>query len=397
MNSDVELAALLSALLDGRLDEAQQSRLNQLVRSSPQIAAHVADHLLMDSLLDESLGAESLSAVVDMLSEPQTDATSPRQATSDAARAPVDAGHPAKGPAPGRAMRTLSWLVSVAVAAMFVVALLERGGNEVLADASDVIVAAVAAHESPVERVYSVSTRSRSLLGGAFRHPDDVRVFTQGNQFWVQMNEDPEWSWGRQSDGTIWLALGRQRAMTIAADEIGPPLHEIAELYSVNWESLLLTLLDGFELEKRETESTYEITATPGDRQRRWFRGLQIVVDRETKAVRRLVLHRRKALFGESIMTFELLEARSAHASAYRLEGHLSAEAVVYSRDSPRDPRLRTLVNRFGNQARRWIVSPDDSNTKSNSTSDKETATDRRDNQASQTDGDAAVPQSSAK
>ncbi|MCR9200216.1 MAG: hypothetical protein NXI04_16400 [Planctomycetaceae bacterium] len=389
---DVELAALLSALLDGGLDETQQQRLNQLVQSSGQNAALVTDHLLMDSLLDEALGGDALSALVDVLGETETEPTATRRPADPVASDP--SGDSVRG---GRAMRTLGWLVSVVVAAMFLVTFMDRGGNEVFADASDVIVAAVAAHESAVERVYSVSTRSRSLLGGAFRHPDDVRVFTQGNQFWVQMNEDPKWSWGRQSDGTIWLALDTQRAMTIAADEIGPPLHEIAELYSVNWESLLLTLLDGFELEKRETESTYEITATPDDRQRRWFRGLEIVVDRETKAVRRLVLHRRKALFGESIMTFELLEARSADASAYRLEGHLSADAVVYSRDSPRDPRLRTLVNRFGNQARRWIVSPDqnevngDAQSKPNSNTGPHAGAE----QSPQAGGGAAVPQSS--
>ena len=64
---DSELAALMSALLDGGLNHEEQIRLNHLIQSSDDVAAQVADHLLMDSLLDETLGPDSLSAMVDML------------------------------------------------------------------------------------------------------------------------------------------------------------------------------------------------------------------------------------------------------------------------------------------------------------------------------------------
>lgn len=369
-----ELASLLPDLLDGSLSETQRARLNDLVQSSDEAAVVVVDHLLMDSLLEGELGAESLAAVVDMLGDTGTDsASAPRQDArhSRSAGSTADQAHnhraaaasrAASPPKQGRLARTIGWLISVAAAAVLLVVASQRGGSEVFADASDVIMAAAAAHDSAVERVYAVTTRKQTLWGD-FQPPKDVRVYTQGNEFWVQMDERPQWSWGRQKDGAIWLALGTTRAMRIAPAEIGAPLHDIAELYSVNWESLLLTLLDGFDLQKSETESTYEIRAEPNRRNRRWIRRLDIVVDRETKAVRKMVLHRRVSVLGESTMTFELLEARTADVSQYRLEGHLTSDAVVYTQASRRDPRRQTLVNHFGQHARRWIIEPSEETT----------------------------------
>lgn len=364
-----EIKTLLTALLDGEMTPELQQRLNQLVQTSPQNATVVVDHLLMDSLLGGELGPDSMTAVVDMLSNSESECTtisSPLIAVAPS-RLPADRGQVSTSldsqiaaSTGGRLARSVGWLLSVAVAAVLLVMLIDSRSSQAFANASDVIQAAVQAHDSGIERVYSVSTRKKTLLGSGFKAPDDVRVYTQGSEFWVQMNDRSPWSWGRQIDGTIWLAAGRSRAMKIAPEEIGPPLHDIAELYSVNWEALLLSVLDDFDLKKTETESTYEIVAEPRPRNRRWIRRIRIVIDRETKAVRELVLNRRLALFGESVMTFQLLDAHTADESLYRLEGHVDSDARIYTQDTRPDPRRSSLVKWFGSHARRWIIAPDD-------------------------------------
>jgi hypothetical protein len=145
--------------------------------------------------------------------------------------------------------------------------------------------------------------------------------------------------------------------MRIEPDEVGPMLQDIADLYSLNLESLLQGVLEGHELEKPVTHrTTHVIKATPKSSNRGWVREATIEVDQETKAVRRLVVRRLAPRRGYATITFTLVDARLPDESQYRLEGHVSEPDRVLTRESRPDQRRVLLENWCGPLARGWII-----------------------------------------
>jgi hypothetical protein len=203
---DERTRRLIAEFIDGELSATDAAELNQLLRSDPQQAEQVVDQLLLDSLLSEELGAESLTALVDLVAdEPSSGVSSPATVASTGVfRFP-------------RGTRRL-WqsLGGVAVVAAVLVAfLVGRWENSALANAATVVRAAMETHAEPVERVYIVQT-DRSATGDAgFNSPRNVRVATQGDRFYVEMNRgERRWFWGLDADGAIWLTLGPRRRTT---------------------------------------------------------------------------------------------------------------------------------------------------------------------------------------
>jgi hypothetical protein len=134
-------------------------------------------------------------------------------------------------------------------------------------------------------------------------------------------------------------------------------LQDIADLYSVNLESLLRGVLEGHKLERLPTEgATRVIRATPKSSNRGWMRAVNIEVDEETKAVRRLVVQRLAPRGGSATVTFTLVDASLPDESQYRLEGHVKEPDRVLTRESRPDRRRVLLENWIGPLAKGWIV-----------------------------------------
>ncbi|MFM7074197.1 MAG: hypothetical protein ACKO38_20610, partial [Planctomycetota bacterium] len=162
-------------------------------------------------------------------------------------------------------------------------------------------------------------------------------------------------------DGSIWITLGARRAIVIDHAEWGPALHHISSLYTLNVETLLNDLLKYCELRHHDgSEGTHFITATP---RRRWngvgMRRATIEVDRETKAVRRLVIDRDIPQQGASTVTFTLVDTRAPDEANYRPQGHLVAPYRLLTRDTRLDLRRELMANWFGPLAERWLKTPE--------------------------------------
>lgn len=85
---------------------------------------------------------------------------------------------------------------------------------------------------------------------------------------------------------------------------------------------------------------------------------MTIECDRETRAIRRLVVQRELPQRGDVTTTFTLVDARPADESRYRPEGHLAAPYEILSRQSNDDRRREILANWFGSDVDRWIKPP---------------------------------------
>lgn len=257
------------------------------------------------------------------------------------------------------------WTVALALlasAACIAVMVAPQGSwieNEVNADA--MLSAAHATHNGPMERIYQVQIK-RELSGDDSELPNgfvqSVRISTQGDRFWVEMNRGPrEWIWGRESDGSIWIVLGPHAAIRLAPDEIGEPLRRMSEMYSLSIGQLLQELPRGFELREIATEQEGRYAVEGSLRRPRSSLGVRRVtaeIDRDTHEVQQLSIERR---LPEQTMTttYTLIESKPADTALYAPEGHLEdMNRVIDSRVSL-DRRREILIRRLGPVASRWI------------------------------------------
>ncbi len=350
-------AYLISQIVDGEPSQEDLHELNEIVQSDTSNTSFVVDHLLLDSLLTEELSGDSLATLIDLVADPQVRAASPD--------AEPDTLHPKTKLAPNGSrlpkswyFRGAGWIVAVAALILVVVIIAGRTEKEAFADATRIMQAAVHAHAEPVERVYAVNVEWNDPSAAHFAPPKDVRVSTRGNSFWVEIRSlRGHLCFGRGEDGEIWVALGQWRGMRIEPDEVGPMLQDIADLYSLNLESLLQGVLEGHKLNRPVTEgTTHVIKATPKSANRGWVRDVTIEVDQETKAVRRLVVERLARRPGTATVTFTLVDARLPDESQYRLEGHVKEPDRVLTRESWPDRRRELLEKWIGPLAKNWIV-----------------------------------------
>ena len=229
-----------------------------------------------------------------------------------------------------------------------------------IASATQLVQAAIHTHAAAIERIYVVEITRGPTKELQVELPKDVRVATQGDRFWVQMRGQREWTWGRNEQGAIWMTLGPQQAVIVEAEEMGMPLRYIGDLYTLNLETLLTSFLKYYQLESSDGPAgTTIIVANP---RRQWsnrpLKRATIEVDRETKAIRKLVLEREVEQI-QSVSIFTLVDSRLADESLYRPEGHLTEPYKIFGTDTQRFDRRERIMNWFGSRADRWLRKQD--------------------------------------
>jgi hypothetical protein len=345
MNTNNRFVELMSSLLDDDIATDEMAELYSLISIDPALRSHLVEHLLLDTLLEENLGREPLTALIDTVSDGAL--TPPPQVGTKVAR---------YGFRPLLPMNRWGWLAIVAGLVIVISLFSLQDDREANANASQIVQAAMRTHAEPIERIYVVEVKRGDASDTMFELPRDVRVATQGDQFWVQMRGYREWTWGRNRQGSIWMTLGPRRAVVVDPQEMGKPLRYIGDLYSLNLETLLQNFLKHCRLEVSEgpAESTV-ILATP---QRQWsnrrLKSATLEVDRETKAIRKLVIEREfeRAI---SITTFSLVDSRLANESLYGPEGHLSEPYRIFASETEATRRRELIHHWFGLKSDQWI------------------------------------------
>ena len=355
MTSNTRFGELMSRMLDDTISDVEIVELHSLVEAQPSLRSQLVDHLLLDTLLEENLGQEPLTALVDLVAEDTQPTEAIPSTTTAKSHAPTSVDYAAR-----RWPWMSGWLV-LAASLLIVASLVTLQGNrEAFASATQVVQAAMHTHSAPIERIYVVEVKRSESNNAKFELPRDVRVATQGDRFWVQMRGFREWAWGRDEQGATWMTLGPKRAVVVNPNEMGVPLRYIGDLYTLNLETLLSSFLKHCRLEMSEGpgDSTI-IVATP---RRQWgSRPLQratIEVDRETKAIRKLVIEREFER-SSSVSTFTLVESRLADESLYGPEGHLTEPYHIFSGETNTSRRCELITNWFGPTSEQWIKIPE--------------------------------------
>ncbi len=257
------------------------------------------------------------------------------------------------------ATRGSRWLLGLAAAAAVLLAFL--GGlylRSVQASPEAIVREARAVHALPIDRCYLVQWMP--LPGADFpalpvrAQPRETRLWTRGDRFWISStNPERQWAWGRDEQGSVWLALGHKHGVRFEPDEVPEPLAVACDINSLELETLLNDVLNSFRLvqlppEMPDGAAAHRIRAVPGSfRPLRGIGGALLEID-ETRVVRRLILRRMR--FGQPLarVTFTLVETTVQPDSAYQLEGHLQPGAPVYTQDNHRLLRDRLMRNFFG-------------------------------------------------
>lgn len=346
MTVDPRFAQLLSELLDDADARSAAQGLSELIAEDPALRAQLVDQLLLDVLLQEQLGQEPLIALVDSMAH---NASLPE---APASVRPTPPSVAAARPWWGR----LRWLGAVVVLAAMVGWFFWQNQQQAMASAAELVQAAMHTHAAAVERIYLVEVRRGAPAEELVELPQNVRVATQGDRFWVQMQAQRDWVWGRDERGAVWITLGNNRAVVVHPEEMGLPLRYIGDLYTLNLETLLASFLRYCRLElSDEAGGIRVITATP---RRQWsnrpLRRAVIEVDRDTGVIRRLVLERELERIS-AVTTFTLVESRTANTSLYGPLGHLSPSGEVFGTETDIGDRRALIVSWFGSRAMQWL------------------------------------------
>jgi hypothetical protein len=214
----------------------------------------------------------------------------------------------------------------------------------------------------PVERCYLVEVRpDDDGLGEEVLPTRTMRVWAAEDKFRVEMTRGNfRWSWGRDTDGVVWLTSNPRRGLRIAPEEQGPGLLWMAELYGLRPETLLSQILAHCRLrEDARPGSNYPrvIHAEPRATARQvWLRSATLELDAETKAVRKLTLKRaNKADGGTTTVTFTLIDTRPVEHARYGLEGNLVDPFQIYDRDFQPERRREILARWVGPHVDAWL------------------------------------------
>jgi hypothetical protein len=352
---------LLSHLVDGNPTPEHLAELESHLQADPQTRERLVNTLLLDSLLREEASSEAVLSYVDLVSETQM--------------LPADSAAPSELTAPPRsiitkAVRSVSrtkrfsgrWTklflsFSAATGLAVILFLIGREQNAVQASPAQILRAAAATHAELEEHVYTVEI-DRTMPGIEAGLQRSVQVRTLGDRFYVEMNHGArQMRWGRFEDGSIWICLGTRRGFVIEQDELGAPLEQLANLYSMNLESLLQSVLRHCQLSSQPASgNVHVITATNRLRWRGgWLRSARIEVDRQSNLVRRLRIERELPQQGVSEMSFTLTASGAPDESKYQPEGHLEKPYRLLTRENQPDVRRQLLRTWFSPIAERWI------------------------------------------
>lgn len=277
----------------------------------------------------------------------------------NAARAPA----PTLSTAPGAAGRTPAarpvlrrWAGRLALAAAASLLLAVLWSLPVVtprASAETLVREAQLAHTRPVDLCYLRAESNPPPIEGDLLPPlpPETRLWTRGDRFFMKtvLPNGRVNVWGRDAQGRVWFAPLPRAGFRFEAHEVPEPLARTCDLRAMNVDHLLTDVLAHFELRRTESATGVQVVEAEPKAGRPFFplRYVRLEIDAQKKLLRRIEIHRRHPQ-GVAETTFTLLDQAPPRAEAdYTLEGHLEAEARIFSLDDPPPVRMKLLRKHY--------------------------------------------------
>ena len=205
------------------------------------------------------------------------------------------------------------------------------------------------AHARPVELCY-LRSEPNPPAGDGDVVPPEGRLWTRGDQFFMETVLGTRVNaWGRDAQGRVWFAPTPRAGFRFEAHEVPEPLARTCDLRSMNVDKLLTEVLANLELRRREAGPGLQIVEAEPKAGRPFvpLRYVRLEIDAHKKLLRRIEVHRRHPQ-GVAQITFTLVEQAPSRADAdYTLEGHLEADASIYSLTDPPPLRYKMLRKHY--------------------------------------------------
>lgn len=243
------------------------------------------------------------------------------------------------------------------VAALLVAVFVLTPTQEALATPADVVESARTESRAEVDRCYTQTVQlPRHLpapLSLLLESGRTVTVCTRGDRFVVTPGLGGRGAWGRDAEGRVWIAPTREAAARYTAAELPPPVLDMVKVRGLELGPILDEVLKDFDLAWADHPpargaATAAIRATRrGDTFPYQLRSAELIVERQTRVVRSLVMHRQLALGEPITVSFTLTGTAERPPTDYTAEGHVDAGRPVYDASRP-VLRRRVLMHNFG-------------------------------------------------
>ncbi|MCE9567686.1 MAG: hypothetical protein K8U57_37270 [Planctomycetes bacterium] len=216
--------------------------------------------------------------------------------------------------------------------------------RQAMATPAQVVESAREAYRADADRCYTqtlqLPVNSPAPLALMIDSGRTMTICTRGDRFMVEPGFGGRGTWGRDKDGRVWIAPTRDAAARFDESELPPAVRDVVKIRGLEIGTLLDEVLKDFELswtgppEKRAATSS--VTATRrGNPHAGQIRAAELVVDKNTKLIRSLVLHREMLMGGPATITFKFVGNAKPDETLYTPEGHIDAGKPVYDATRP--------------------------------------------------------------
>lgn len=264
---------------------------------------------------------------------------------------------------PRRAWRKIAAFAGLAglAATVLIAVFVLSGTREATASPAEVVKAARDTAAPNEARCYRVTVNLPARMRESFPllalDAEAPRTLcTRGNRFVVEPGFGGKGAWGRDETGRVWAAPTREGAVAFDETELPAPLRTAVKIHELELTSLLDEVLTDFDLAFSEPPSrgaeTYSITATRrGEAQPFRITSTELVIEKKTKVVRSLTIHRKTLNDGTATIAFALTGTAPRDDAAFTPEGHLNPGAPVYDRTKllRRNQLLRQQLKEMAN------------------------------------------------
>jgi hypothetical protein len=199
------------------------------------------------------------------------------------------------------------------------------------------------AHQETMVRSYQVQVTIEQEIPAIphLRTQEGTRHIEFGERFYVEWpRKEGSVCWGRDDRGRVWFTASEDVGMRLQGATIPTPLQTLCNVRSLHLEQLLRRLPSDFEV-RLEPHAHDDQVRVFQARSRTGYKPLSIdwvrlEVDPETKWVSRVTLQR--SLNGKPLgqISFTQLACRALKNHVeFELEGHISADAAIYTWNHP--------------------------------------------------------------